>query len=311
MRNHPEWGHVLVPRVLFPHSWQSHTWDTGVMIIYRHHDSAPSSSSSSSHFHKHGLTLHNSTGVMIGCGSFGRVYRGTWRGQDVAVKKILHSPAECGRILREIGLSMALSHPHVVRSLHHHTLGHAAADSSDGSGLMGGGSGSLGGRAGATTAAAAGGNAEVVVTIVGGGGDSVGKASARDGTSSAGRVRVKRGGSSGGGGSAGCRTDGVHGGGSGSRKRSPDGVGNDGGGNSSGGGGGDRGGSENGNAYLQVDDLATAAFIGASDSPWCGCHVAVQLFRRDKWVRGGINTSSDFRCTTQQQFPRPQPRLLV
>ena len=41
-------------------------------------------------------------GVLIGVGSFGRVYRGTFRGRDVAVKKILHSQAEAPKIEREI-----------------------------------------------------------------------------------------------------------------------------------------------------------------------------------------------------------------
>lgn len=57
--------------------------------------------------------------MLIGAGSFGRVYSGRWRETDVAIKKILHSPAESDKIFREIHLSMAFQHPNVVRSLHY------------------------------------------------------------------------------------------------------------------------------------------------------------------------------------------------
>ncbi len=41
-------------------------------------------------------------GVLLGAGSFGRVYSGTWQGQRVAVKVLTHGPHETAVIEREL-----------------------------------------------------------------------------------------------------------------------------------------------------------------------------------------------------------------
>lgn len=42
------------------------------------------------------------TGVLLGAGSFGRVYSATWQGQHVAVKVLTHGPHETAVIEREL-----------------------------------------------------------------------------------------------------------------------------------------------------------------------------------------------------------------
>ena len=57
-----------------------------------------------------------STDKLIGVGSFGRVFRGTFRGQEVAIKKI-----ELFRLNPEDGEKDALlklNHPNVIKLLH-------------------------------------------------------------------------------------------------------------------------------------------------------------------------------------------------
>lgn len=51
-------------------------------------------------------------------GSFGRVYKGKWRGLDVAVKVLQHSRAAAASVANEVDLMMSFQHPNVV-SAHH------------------------------------------------------------------------------------------------------------------------------------------------------------------------------------------------
>ncbi|KAF8066337.1 Map3k12 [Scenedesmus sp. PABB004] len=57
-------------------------------------------------------------GVLLGAGSYGRVYRGRWRGMDVAVKVLQHSRRAANSVANEVDLMMGFRHPHVV-SAHH------------------------------------------------------------------------------------------------------------------------------------------------------------------------------------------------
>eukprot|EP00878_Enallax_costatus_P002645 GHUV01002830.1.p1 GENE.GHUV01002830.1~~GHUV01002830.1.p1 ORF type:complete len:787 (+),score=114.21 GHUV01002830.1:311-2362(+) len=57
--------------------------------------------------------------VLLGAGSFGRVYAGTWQGNPVAVKIITHSSADDDRIKQELVLSLSFDHPNLVRALHY------------------------------------------------------------------------------------------------------------------------------------------------------------------------------------------------
>jgi serine/threonine protein kinase len=58
-------------------------------------------------------------GTLLGAGSFGRVYAGTWQGSPVAVKVITHSRADDTRISQELTLSVSFDHPNLVRALHY------------------------------------------------------------------------------------------------------------------------------------------------------------------------------------------------
>ncbi|WIA33471.1 hypothetical protein OEZ86_006600 [Tetradesmus obliquus] len=55
-------------------------------------------------------------GVLLGSGSFGRVYRGCWHGTDVAVKIISCTPDELPKVLKEAEVMMQLHHPNIVRA---------------------------------------------------------------------------------------------------------------------------------------------------------------------------------------------------
>ncbi|WIA20508.1 hypothetical protein OEZ85_004906 [Tetradesmus obliquus] len=60
-------------------------------------------------------------------GSFGRVYRGTFEGQDVAIKQIIHRRNNAEQIASEVSMMMRFQHPHLVRAYHYVTWSSAAA----------------------------------------------------------------------------------------------------------------------------------------------------------------------------------------
>lgn len=51
-------------------------------------------------------------------GSFGKVYRGKWRGIDVAVKVVQHSQAAAAAVANEVDVMMAWHHPNLVSAFH-------------------------------------------------------------------------------------------------------------------------------------------------------------------------------------------------
>eukprot|EP00775_Hariotina_reticulata_P005704 gene5704-5944_t len=55
-------------------------------------------------------------GVLLGSGSFGRVYKGRWHSIDVAVKIISCTPDELPKVLKEAEVMMQLHHPNVLRA---------------------------------------------------------------------------------------------------------------------------------------------------------------------------------------------------
>ncbi|GLC35900.1 hypothetical protein PLESTF_001237900 [Pleodorina starrii] len=56
--------------------------------------------------------------VLLGAGSFGRVYSGVWRSRPCAVKILTHGPHETPVIERELQVSLACRHPNVVETMH-------------------------------------------------------------------------------------------------------------------------------------------------------------------------------------------------
>lgn len=57
-------------------------------------------------------------GVLLGAGSFARVYRGRWCGLDVAVKVIQHDMESAKDVANELQLMLNLCHPNIVRAYH-------------------------------------------------------------------------------------------------------------------------------------------------------------------------------------------------
>jgi serine/threonine protein kinase len=51
--------------------------------------------------------------MLLGAGSYGKVYAAKWHGQEVAVKVIHCLPDELQRVLREAEIMLQLHHPNV------------------------------------------------------------------------------------------------------------------------------------------------------------------------------------------------------
>ncbi|KAF6251427.1 kinase-like domain-containing protein [Scenedesmus sp. NREL 46B-D3] len=57
-------------------------------------------------------------GVLLGAGSFGRVYKGRWHSSDVAVKIMSCTRADLAKVLKEAEVMMQLNHHNIVRAFH-------------------------------------------------------------------------------------------------------------------------------------------------------------------------------------------------
>lgn len=64
-------------------------------------------------------------GVMVGAGSFGRVFAGRLGSQDVAIKVVHHDNAAAQQVATEVELMMSFDHPHLVKAHHFVTWGSA------------------------------------------------------------------------------------------------------------------------------------------------------------------------------------------
>ncbi|KAG2498423.1 hypothetical protein HYH03_003681 [Edaphochlamys debaryana] len=61
--------------------------------------------------------------ALLGGGSYGKVFRGTWQGRHVAVKVLQYGAELCNAVHNEVLLSQALRHPNVVAALHFVEIG--------------------------------------------------------------------------------------------------------------------------------------------------------------------------------------------
>eukprot|EP00798_Chlamydomonas_sp_ICE-L_P013687 gene13687-19577_t len=52
--------------------------------------------------------------TLLGTGCYGKVWKGLWSGQEVAVKQMEHSPAVAERVANEVAMMLRLKHKHVV-----------------------------------------------------------------------------------------------------------------------------------------------------------------------------------------------------
>ncbi|WIA13591.1 hypothetical protein OEZ85_007157 [Tetradesmus obliquus] len=71
---------------------------------------------SQSYVQRRAISQQVTLGVLLGAGSFGRVYKGRWHSSDVAIKIMSCTRAELGRVLREAEVMMQLNHPNIVRA---------------------------------------------------------------------------------------------------------------------------------------------------------------------------------------------------
>ncbi|KAG2498425.1 hypothetical protein HYH03_003683 [Edaphochlamys debaryana] len=61
--------------------------------------------------------------ALLGGGSYGKVFRGTWQGRHVAVKVLQYGAELCNAVHNEVLLSQALRHPNLVAALHFVEIG--------------------------------------------------------------------------------------------------------------------------------------------------------------------------------------------
>lgn len=67
------------------------------------------------------MCLACSAGVVLGAGAHGKVYKGQWRGQPVAVKILYHTGSQAAaRVAREAAIMLQAKHENVIQS--HHVL---------------------------------------------------------------------------------------------------------------------------------------------------------------------------------------------
>jgi serine/threonine protein kinase len=94
----------------------SSSWEIAVQRTAQHTSDFSGNTSSNSRTESGSNVVQ--LGVLLGAGSFGRVYKGTWRYRDVAVKVIQHSSRTAELVLNEVNLMLSFNHPNTVRALH-------------------------------------------------------------------------------------------------------------------------------------------------------------------------------------------------